>query len=55
MLLSQLLAQRCTHDGSADAGRSTEVRLARLPPRGMEGWKFTHGQQVSPPERGGHW
>lgn len=37
VLLSQLLAQRRTHNGSANARRGTEVRFARLPPRGVEG------------------
>lgn len=37
VLLTELLAERGAHDGAAHAGRSTEVRLARLSPGGGEG------------------
>jgi len=37
VLLTELLAERGAHDVAADARRSTEVRLARLAPRGVEG------------------
>ena len=33
VLLTEFLAERSAHDDTALAGRSTEVRLARLPPR----------------------
>lgn len=37
VLLAKLLAERGAHDVAADAGRSTEVLLARLAPGGVEG------------------
>jgi len=37
VLFSQLLAQRCAHNSSSNAGWGAEVRFARLPPRGVEG------------------
>lgn len=36
VLLTEFLAQRSAHDNSSLAGWSTEVRLARLPPRGRD-------------------
>lgn len=35
VLLTQLLAKGRAHDGAADAGWGAEVRLARLPARGV--------------------
>lgn len=35
VLFTQLLAKGRAHDGAADAGRGAEVRLARLPARGV--------------------
>lgn len=37
VLLTELLGERCAHDGAADAGRSRKVRLARLSPGGGKG------------------
>lgn len=39
VLLTELLAQGSAHDVAADARRRTEVCLARLAPRGVEGFK----------------
>ena len=41
VLVSEFFAERCAHDGSSNAGRGFEVRFARLPPRGMEGYNPT--------------
>lgn len=38
VLLTELLAERRTHDGTSDAGRGIVVSLARLSPRGVEGF-----------------
>jgi hypothetical protein len=38
VLFSKFLTQRCTHDHPSNAGRCTEMLLARLPPRGMESY-----------------
>jgi len=37
VLLTELLAERGTHDSATDAGRGIEVRLARLAPRRVQG------------------
>lgn len=36
VLVSELFAERCAHDSSADAGGGGEVRFSRLPPRGID-------------------
>jgi hypothetical protein len=37
VLLAKLLAQRCAHDGTSNAGWGIVMSLARLSPRGVEG------------------
>lgn len=39
VLLAKLLAERCAHDSTSNAGGSIEMSLATLSPRGVEGWK----------------
>lgn len=37
VLLTELLAQRCAHDSTSNAGRCLKMSLARFSPRGVEG------------------
>jgi hypothetical protein len=39
IFLTELLAQRRTHDGTSDARRGIVMSLARLSPRGVEGYR----------------
>jgi hypothetical protein len=41
VLVSKLLAQRRAHDCSSNAGRGIEMRLARLSPRGVKGFRWS--------------
>lgn len=38
VLLAELLAQGCAHDGTSDTGWGIVMSLARLSPGGVEGW-----------------
>lgn len=39
VLLTELLGERGAHDVATNAGRSAEVRLARLAAGGVDGWE----------------